>query len=152
MALALGLVFVGCDTDGGEPQDVPKSIRITGITLTEDETTGEGGIFIYTKPEFGHGPDAGLVAREIYHSGVVITDGELFADLYECNDGYDTSGVRWTGSGEYYIYLGFAGPLGFPDDVEGGTVLRYWWAPDGEVAKYDIQDALTTLGFSQFRQ
>jgi len=130
---------------------VPKTIKITGITLTDADTNGEGGIFIYTKPQFGHGPEAGLIAREVYHTGH-IANGELLVDLYVCDDGYDASNLRWTGSGEYYIYIGFAGPIGWPDDVSGGTVLRYWWAKDGAVAKYDIKDALTTLEFSQFRK
>jgi hypothetical protein len=151
LALGLGLGFAGCDTDGSdEPYDIPKSIKITGITLTVDtDTNGEGSVFIYTKPEFGHGPEAGLVAREVYHLPH-ITNGELLVDLHVCDDGYDALDILWTGKGEYYVCLTFAGPIGWPDDVEGGTVLRYWWTKDGERAKYDIKDALTTLDFSQF--
>jgi hypothetical protein len=151
IALALGFVFTACDTNGGEPYDSPKSIKITGITLSGTDTNGEGSVFIYTKPTFGHGAESGLIAREIYHVPK-ITDGGLFVDLYVCEDGYDASDERWTGSGEYYICLTFAGPIGWPDDVEGGTVLRYWWTKDDVTAKYDIKDALTTLAFSQFKK
>jgi hypothetical protein len=130
--LAFGVVLAGCDTGtGGGGGDPSKSIKITGITLiTGTDTNGEAYVFIYTKPEFGHGLNSGLIAREVYHSAE-ITNGELLVDLYVCDDGYDASDVPWTGKGEYYINLGFAGPTGWPDDVEGGTVLRYWWAKDG---------------------
>jgi hypothetical protein len=130
-----------------------KTIKITGITLTigttnSDDTNGEGSVFIYTKPQFGHGHDSGLIAREVYHEPK-ITNGELFVNLYVCEDGYDASDESWTGSGEYYICLTFAAYNGWYD--EGGGNLRYWWTNGGDTRiKYNIQNALTTLEFSQF--
>ena len=132
--------------------DPAKSIKITGITLTSADTNGEGSVLIYTKPQFGHGPDAGLIAREAYHSAK-IKNGELLVDLYVCDDGYDASNKRWTGKGEYYIILGFAGPIGWYDESPGDPgydSLHYVQKNSGTLVKYDIQDALTTIPFSQF--
>lgn len=149
LVAVIGFSMATCG-DGGGGGNSPKSIKITGITLTDAEINGEACLFIYTKPQFGHGPDAGLVARE--DNLLKVTNGELLVDLYVCDDGYDASNVRWTGSGEYYVYLGFANLIGWPDGGGGGDVLRYWWAKNGNVAKYDIKDALTTIPFSQFKK
>jgi len=93
-----------------------------------------------------------LVAREIYHS-LKIKNGQLLVDLYVCDDGYDASDKRWFGSGEYYIYLGFAGYDGFPDDGGKSEMNRYWWTNGGDTpVKYNIQDAVTTLEFSKFKK
>ena len=131
-----------------------KSIKITGITLTvgtDTHANGEAALFIYTKPQFGHEPEAGLIARDVYHEPR-ITDGELLVDLYVCEAGDMATDDRWTGSGEYYLCLLVAGPAGWPDDVNGGSRSEYWWATNGAVAKYNIQDALTTIEFSQFKE
>jgi len=136
---------------------IPKTIKITGITLSvgntsDKDTNGQACLFIYTEDQFGHGPDAGLVAREIYHS-LKIKNGQLLADLYVCDDGYDASNKRWTGSGPYYIYLGFAGYDGFPDDGGKSDMKRYWWTDIGGYrSEYDIQDAVTTIAFSEFKK
>jgi len=153
--LVFGFVVVGCTTDSSPNTNVPKTVKITGITLSvgtdsSKQTNGEGSVFIYTKPEFGHGSEAGLIAREIYHEPR-ITNGELLVDLYVCDDGFDASDKRWTGSGEYYICLTFATHNGWYD--EGGGVIRYWWTNGGDTKiKYNIQDAVTELEFSQFKQ
>jgi hypothetical protein len=148
-ALALGFAFVGCDTTtgGGAP---PKSIKITGITLTSAETNGEGGMVICKKytDEGNLGAAGVIVAREIWHEPH-ITNGELLFDLYVSN-GWDATNKPWTGSGKYAICLQIAGTDGWDD--EGGHHHRYWWTKDGEYAKYDIKDALTTLEFSQFKK
>jgi hypothetical protein len=53
-----------------------QTIKITGITLTDTETNGEGGIQIFQEQAWG----GNSVAREIYHS-TNITNGELLVDL-----------------------------------------------------------------------
>ena len=144
--LALGLVFVGCETssDDSGTYTGPKSIKITGITLTGTEINGEGGVQIFNEPVWG----GNSVAREVYHVPRVI-NGELLVDL-KVSAGWDATDAPWTGSGEYYIRLIFAGPAGWSD--EGGTSLHYWWTNGGQTpVKYDIKDAVTTLNFSQFR-
>jgi hypothetical protein len=44
----------------------------------------------------------------------------------------------------------FAHTNGWADD--GGGTHFFWWAKDDEIAEYDIQDAVTTLEFSQFKK
>jgi hypothetical protein len=148
MVLALSLAFTGCDPNGDdEPYEGPKSIKITGITLTEDDTDGRAGIVIckeYTNE--GNLGNAGvIIAREGPNLG--ITNGELFFDLLVSN-GWDATNEPWNGSGEYAICLQITGTDGWDDD--GGHHHRYWWTKDGEYAKYNIKDAVTTLEFSQF--
>ena len=121
---------------------VAKSIKITGITQTD--TMGEGAVFLFTQ----QGNWDTLVAREVYHVPH-ITNGELLADLYVASGG-DATDKRWTGSGEYYIQLMIAGPAGWEDD--GAPYHHhYWWTRSGATAKYNIQDALTTINFSEFQ-
>jgi hypothetical protein len=159
VGLVFGLVLAGCASTGSANDTVavatndtaavvidavevsgePKSIKITGITVTD--TNGEGAVRIFNEQKWGDS-----VAREVIHTGL-ITDGVLSLDL-NVSIGRQASDKPWTGSGKYYICLQIAGDDGWAD--AGGHHYRYWWVKDGEVAKYDIKDAVTTLNFSEF--
>jgi hypothetical protein len=152
--LVFGFVVVGCatgsspntnepeSTTGSSPNNEPKSIKITGITFTD--TNGAAGVQLFREPKFG----GNSIAREEYKS-VQINDGELIADL-KVSEGWNSTDASWTGSGKYYICLMLAHANGWADD--GGGTHIFWWAKDGKSAEYDIQDAVTTLEFSQFKQ
>jgi len=145
--------------EDGNPAETPKMIKITGITLSvgktkDKDTDGQACIHIYdtTDPKFGYGENSGLVAREIYHS-LKIKNGQLLIDLYESDENGNEGKKRWTGSGPYYIWLGFAAYDGFPDDGAKGEMVRCWWTDiGGYISKYDIQDAVTTIAFSEFKK
>jgi hypothetical protein len=154
IALILAMALAACSqpTGGGgggggnpTPTPKPKSIKITGIT--ETNTDGQAGIHILTTPYFSHGPNH--IAREVYHT-VNIINGEVYVDL-KVSDGYDALDKPWTGSGKYYIFLLLASSTGWSDDG-GGQNHFFGWAKDGQIAKYDIQDTVTTLKFSQFKR
>ena len=139
LVIVLCLTSVSCN-NGTVDETIPKSIKITEIPGNNENC--EAGLHIFTEPQWG----PVRVAREIYHS-VRVKNGEVLFEL-KVGDGYDWIDKNWTGSGEYYINFIIAGTDGWPD--EGGSSKRYWWAREGTVAKYNIQDALTTLEFTQF--
>jgi hypothetical protein len=140
--LTIGIVAVGCENNTSPNTNDPKSIKITGITSTYRGR--EAGVQIFNAPEFG----GDSVAREVYHSAQIDTGGTLLVDL-KVSDGWDATDTPWKGSGQYYICLIIASSTGWSDDG-GGDNHFFWLAKDGENAKYDIQNAVTTLDFSQF--
>jgi hypothetical protein len=145
--LIFGFVLSGCATGkNGNPDNVSKSIKIIGITLTDAETNGHGSVLICKeyKNEGNLGAAGVIVAREA--GSAIITNGELLFEL-KVSDGWNVTNEPWTGSGKYAICLQIAGTGGWDDN----DFHRYWWTKDGEYAKYDIKDALTTLEFSQFK-
>jgi hypothetical protein len=139
--------------DGGQK---PKSIKITGITLTEAETDGRAAVWLCKEySSEGNLNAAGVIVARGTEPGskssARITDGELLFDLKEVTieNSWDATDEPWTGSGNYAICLQITGVDGWGDD--GGHHHRYWWDMDDEYAKYDIKDALTTIPFSQFK-
>jgi hypothetical protein len=143
VTLVFGLVLAGCATDesgGGGPYDGPKSIKITGITGIGTEAD----VRVLTSTN-GSNPST-LVAR----INVPVMNGVLTANLKMTDGDWDPIEKSWTGSGEYYIRLELM--AGEVVDHRPSYSKMYFWAKDGEIAKYNIQDALTTLEFSQFKE
>ena len=147
--LAICLTFVGCDNGNGSgPNTDPKSIKITGITGIGTDTNGEGDIRLLTSTDAT--TPTTLVARawgnSIWHNPVA--NNQVLSGEFRITEEWDHTDKPWTGIGEYYIKLELAPIGGF------GTASsrNYWWAKNGEIVKYNIQDTLTTLDFSEFKQ
>ena len=90
LVLALGLAFVGCNSDT-ENTD-PKTLTITGVTGVSSARL----IFMLYAAEEGVGPTAGM-------NGSV--NGTMTGQLYNTSgNGFTSSpGNEWTGTGEYFI-------------------------------------------------
>jgi hypothetical protein len=157
LVLALDFAFVGCDngTDGGEPYDGPKTIKITGFNVADAKQLL---IFFTNKPSFSYPPVAG--------GRTAWSEDGLGSDItIELKDGTDQAdGETWTGTGKYYIWIQVALPSPEKRSVYLYTVdgitkvpvtdenLYHAYNMDGvdNAASIDIRDAVTTLNFTKF--
>jgi hypothetical protein len=128
MILAFGILFIGCDTGNGTPNEGNvKSLKITGITLT-------GSVTVIITETLGSSPSiaAGGTAT--------ITNGEVTIPLKNISGEIYTT--EWTGSGEYYImFWNTAAPSGGPTLV--GALNN------NQLEKIDFSGIVTTVPFSQ---
>jgi hypothetical protein len=131
MVLTLGLAFVGCNTDGGEPNTDPKSIRITGFN--ENKTR----LFVYVMHDINDDLDSDLF---VYSGGFVLSDQNEYTIALKT-----TAAESWTGTGKYFIMIQV-------EPANGGQGRSaFFYSVDGiNPALIDIEDAVTTLEWSKF--
>jgi hypothetical protein len=135
MMLAFSLILAGCATttnggsDGGEPYDSPKTIKITGYT-------SESGITVYDiklQPELNKTAMIGFKT---------ISDLNL---TYELLNGRNDL-TPWTGVGKFFIMIECQPPK---DPAMDGS--QYVYSLDGtNPALIDIRDEITVLEWTKF--
>ena len=132
--LALGLVLSGCSSnssDGDEPYDGPKTIKITGCSPS---ITVEY-IYIFT--------DAATSWPPIARYGTVTIDGQT-TTLTLVNNG---NKEPWTGTGKFFIMIECKPPKN--DQSKDGSA--YVYSLDGNnPTSVDIKYEVTTLEWSKF--
>jgi hypothetical protein len=140
MLLALGFAFAGCatDTDGGEPYDGPKSIKITGYD-TSSQGTGAQEITLFTESQgINNWPPSATAYGK--------PNGQIFILVLTVWDSdWDNPNYPYTDTGKFFVVI-----EGSPKDPgrDGG---KYAYSVDGtNPALVDIKDAVTTLEWSKF--
>jgi hypothetical protein len=157
MVLALGFVFVGCDTGtGGAPYTGPKTIKITGFS---EENAKMLLVFLIKEPSWSYPPVAG--GRTAYSESGLGSD--ITVELKDKTDQAD--GEPWTGTGKYYIWISAEfpnpekrsmylytvdGDIKVPPVTNGNFDDLYNMDGIDNVASIDIKDAVTTLDFTKF--
>jgi len=144
VALVFGLTLAGCKN---EPEEVEKSIRITGVTgngMPDSSAFDWARISIFS----------GTVQNPVHvagQGGVQVTNQTLQTRLAVPVDGATHSdGPFWTGSGEHFIQLQF---VKLPDRnvvatyvYSDGTALN----SQDDTPKYNFTKAETVIEFSKF--
>jgi hypothetical protein len=140
IALVFGMMVVGCSDDSTGGGDESKIITVTGIT----EKTGPAMISVSSSPD-----DDGMVAMGMGN----ISGGSVTFALMKDED------IPWTGSGSFYLTLGFASDADEDEDdviyvYTDGKLLEELGisseADAGKLPKYDISSAISTIAFNKF--
>jgi hypothetical protein len=136
MLAVIAFSMTACNEDPGN-DGVSKSLVITGIT-TEDTTLTVGIAEVSKKGK------SDLLA---YGQVVPPFTNSVKIPLTSYKKG---AGEPYTGTGLYFIILVFEGPTA---DSEDDITYTYTGSTNSTTpAKYDIQDATTTLPFDEFHK
>jgi hypothetical protein len=142
-ALAFGLTFLGCENGNGTESTGntdPKTIVIEGIS----EYTDQGSIRVFSDLN----DIVGNVPKNAGIGYAQIADGKLTVELTVPSNNTASSQTKWTGYGSYYVYF-----MPYADNKYSTTTGRIYVGTGGtQPKKYNINEAVTTLSYNDFKQ
>jgi hypothetical protein len=137
------MMIVGCDmgNGGSEKNTDPKTIEISGISGFDGE---EAYIRVFS--------DLNNITNHIPVNEAIgigtVSGGTLSVELTVPNNDTGLSQEKWTGTGNYYIYL-----VGKNNDGVWSTARAWIYIGNGiEPLRYNINDAVIKLQYSTFKQ